>query len=40
MIETLEKLDLEYPKVEGDALKELQKVRAALERPNNRQGKK
>jgi PPK2 family polyphosphate:nucleotide phosphotransferase len=35
MIETLEKLDLEYPKVEGDALKELQKVRAALERPNH-----
>jgi PPK2 family polyphosphate:nucleotide phosphotransferase len=35
MIETLEKLDLDYPKVEGDALKELQKVRAALERPNH-----
>jgi PPK2 family polyphosphate:nucleotide phosphotransferase len=35
MIETLEKLDLEYPKVEGDALKELQKVRAALERPSH-----
>jgi PPK2 family polyphosphate:nucleotide phosphotransferase len=35
MIETLEKLDLEYPKVEGDALKELQKVRAALERPDH-----
>jgi PPK2 family polyphosphate:nucleotide phosphotransferase len=41
MIETLEKLDLEYPKVEGDALKELQKVRAALERPSHDgQGKK
>jgi PPK2 family polyphosphate:nucleotide phosphotransferase len=35
MIETLEQLDLDYPKVEGDALKELQKVRAALERPNH-----
>jgi PPK2 family polyphosphate:nucleotide phosphotransferase len=35
MIETLEKLDLEYPKIEGDALKELLKVRAALERPNH-----
>jgi PPK2 family polyphosphate:nucleotide phosphotransferase len=35
MIETLEKLDLDYPKVEGDALKQLQKVRAALERPNH-----
>jgi len=39
MIETLEKLDLEYPKIEGDALKELLKVRAALERPNH-DGKK
>jgi PPK2 family polyphosphate:nucleotide phosphotransferase len=35
MIETLEKLDLEYPKIEGDALKGLLKVRAALERPNH-----
>jgi PPK2 family polyphosphate:nucleotide phosphotransferase len=31
MIETLERLDLQFPKVEGAALKELQKVRAALE---------
>ena len=30
MIETLEGLDLEFPKVEGAALEELQKVRAAL----------
>jgi hypothetical protein len=41
MIEALEKLDLEYPKIEGDALKELLKVRAALERPNHEgRGKK
>ena len=31
MIETLERLDPQFPKVEGAALKELQKVRAALE---------
>jgi PPK2 family polyphosphate:nucleotide phosphotransferase len=31
MIETLEQLDLQFPKVEGAALKELQKVRTALE---------
>jgi PPK2 family polyphosphate:nucleotide phosphotransferase len=31
MIETLERLDLQFPKVEGAALKELAKVRAALE---------
>jgi PPK2 family polyphosphate:nucleotide phosphotransferase len=31
MIETLESLDLEFPKIEGAALKELQQVRAALE---------
>jgi PPK2 family polyphosphate:nucleotide phosphotransferase len=31
MVEALEGLDLEYPKIEGAALKELQKVRAALE---------
>lgn len=31
MVETLEALDLEYPKLEDAALKELQKVRAALE---------
>jgi PPK2 family polyphosphate:nucleotide phosphotransferase len=31
MIETLERLDLQFPKIEGAALKELQKVRAALE---------
>jgi PPK2 family polyphosphate:nucleotide phosphotransferase len=31
MIETLERLDLQFPKVEGAALKELEKVRAALE---------
>jgi PPK2 family polyphosphate:nucleotide phosphotransferase len=30
MVEALEGLDLAYPKVEGDALKELEKVRAAL----------
>jgi PPK2 family polyphosphate:nucleotide phosphotransferase len=30
MVEALEALDLEYPKVEGAALKELQQVRAAL----------
>ena len=31
MIETLERLDLQFPKIEGAALKELQRVRAALE---------
>jgi PPK2 family polyphosphate:nucleotide phosphotransferase len=31
MIETLERLDLQFPKVEGAALKELAKVRAALD---------
>jgi PPK2 family polyphosphate:nucleotide phosphotransferase len=31
MIETLERLDLQFPKIEGAALKELQKVRVALE---------
>ena len=31
MIETLERLDPQFPKVEGAALKELEKVRAALE---------
>lgn len=31
MIETLERLDLQFPKIEGAALKDLQKVRAALE---------
>ena len=31
MVETLEELDPQFPKVEGAALKELQKVRAALE---------
>jgi PPK2 family polyphosphate:nucleotide phosphotransferase len=30
MVEALEGLDIAYPKVEGDALKELEKVRAAL----------
>jgi len=30
MIETLEELDLQFPKIEGATLKELQKVRAAL----------
>jgi PPK2 family polyphosphate:nucleotide phosphotransferase len=30
MIETLERLDLQFPRIEGAALKELQKVRAAL----------
>jgi PPK2 family polyphosphate:nucleotide phosphotransferase len=35
LVDKLESLDLEYPKVEGDALKELLKVRAALERPNH-----
>jgi PPK2 family polyphosphate:nucleotide phosphotransferase len=35
IIETLENLDLQYPKIEGDALKELQKVRTALERPSD-----
>jgi PPK2 family polyphosphate:nucleotide phosphotransferase len=34
MVDKLERLDLEYPKVEGQALKELLEVRAALERPN------
>jgi hypothetical protein len=31
MIETLDSLDLHFPKVEGAALKELEQVRAALE---------
>ncbi|HEY1363894.1 MAG TPA: polyphosphate kinase 2 family protein [Xanthobacteraceae bacterium] len=31
MIETLESLDLQFPRIEGEALEELQKVRAALE---------
>jgi PPK2 family polyphosphate:nucleotide phosphotransferase len=31
MIETLERLDLQFPKIEGATLKELAKVRAALE---------
>jgi PPK2 family polyphosphate:nucleotide phosphotransferase len=31
VVDALERLDLDFPKVEGDALKELQKVRAALE---------
>jgi polyphosphate kinase 2 (PPK2 family) len=30
LIDTLESLDLKYPKVEGAALKEMQQVRAAL----------
>jgi PPK2 family polyphosphate:nucleotide phosphotransferase len=34
IVEELERLDLEFPKVEGEALKELEKVRAALERQN------
>jgi hypothetical protein len=34
IVEELERLDLEFPKVQGDALKELEKVRAALERQN------
>jgi polyphosphate kinase 2 (PPK2 family) len=31
MVETLEKIDPQFPKIEGAALKELAKVRAALE---------
>jgi PPK2 family polyphosphate:nucleotide phosphotransferase len=31
VVDTLERLDLQYPKIEGEALKELQKVRVALE---------
>jgi hypothetical protein len=31
MIETLESLDLQYPKIEGAALTELEQVAAALE---------
>jgi hypothetical protein len=31
MVETLEEIDPQFPKVEGAALKELEKVRAALE---------
>ena len=38
MIEALEKLDLQYPKVEGAALEELQKVRAALVAEANDKG--
>jgi len=34
IVDALEGLDLQYPKVEGDALKELQKVRKALEAPD------
>jgi hypothetical protein len=30
LIETLEGLDLKYPKIEGKALEEMQQVRAAL----------
>ena len=30
LIETLEELDLQYPKVEGKALEEMQQVRDAL----------
>jgi len=30
IVEAMEKLDLQFPKVEGAALKELQKVRRAL----------
>jgi PPK2 family polyphosphate:nucleotide phosphotransferase len=35
MVDNLERLDLEFPKVEGQALKELLEVRAALERPDH-----
>jgi PPK2 family polyphosphate:nucleotide phosphotransferase len=35
MVDKLERLDLEFPKVEGQALKELLEVRAALERPDH-----
>jgi hypothetical protein len=31
MVDALKALDLEFPEVEGDALKELQQVRVALE---------
>jgi PPK2 family polyphosphate:nucleotide phosphotransferase len=35
VVDKLESLDLEYPKIEGEALRELLNVRAALERPSH-----
>jgi PPK2 family polyphosphate:nucleotide phosphotransferase len=40
MIETLEGLDLQFPKIEGAGLKELQEVRAALEAEGDRARKR
>jgi hypothetical protein len=40
MIETLDSLDLHFPKVEGAALKELEQVRAALEAEASADAKK
>jgi hypothetical protein len=36
LIEALEDLDLQYPKVEGAALKEIQRIRSALKSEGGR----
>jgi polyphosphate kinase 2 (PPK2 family) len=40
IVETLERLDLQFPKVEGAALEELQKARAALDAEGERKQKR